>query len=151
MTHLLLPKQTGQDDSCSMEGIEDVSEIVNLEYIVILVTHRNHPLPPPPEVSVSQDPDVAVSVPHLTPHSPPHRAQCLGVRCLSSRLLCPTLLISHPRVMCLDPRPTLTLTLRRFIEILVRFYNFRAPLCVKVKESLIDCLIEDLILNTCSE
>ena len=40
VTHLLLPKQTGQDDSCSMEGIEDVSEIVNLDNIVILVTHR---------------------------------------------------------------------------------------------------------------
>ena len=38
----------------------------------------------------------------------------------------------------------------RFIKILVRFYNFRAPLCVKVKESLIDGLIEDLIINTCS-
>ena len=44
--HLLLPKQTGQDDSCSMEGIEDVSEIVNLDNIVILVTQHYHPLPP---------------------------------------------------------------------------------------------------------
>ena len=36
------------------------------------------------------------------------------------------------------------------IKILVRFYNFCAPLFVKVKESLIDGLIEDLIINTCS-
>ena len=47
VTHLLLPKQTGQDDSCYMEGIEDVSEIVNLDNIVILVTQHYHPLPPP--------------------------------------------------------------------------------------------------------
>ena len=53
VTYLLLPKQPGQDDSCSMEGIEDVSEIVNLDNIVILVTHHYHPLPPLPEVSVS--------------------------------------------------------------------------------------------------
>ena len=38
----------------------------------------------------------------------------------------------------------------RFIKILVRIYNFRAPLCDKVKESLIDRLIEDLMINTCS-
>ena len=37
----------------------------------------------------------------------------------------------------------------RFIKISVRFYNFRAPICVKVKESLIDGLIEDVIINTC--
>ena len=37
----------------------------------------------------------------------------------------------------------------RFIKISVRLYNFRAPLCLKVKESLIDGLIEDLIINTC--
>ena len=36
----------------------------------------------------------------------------------------------------------------RFIKISVRFYNFRAPICVKVKESLIVGLIEDLIINT---
>ena len=35
------------------------------------------------EVSVSQEPDVAESVHQsmITPHSPPHRAQCLGVCC----------------------------------------------------------------------
>ena len=33
VTYLLLPKQPGQDDSCYMEGIEDVSEIVNLDNI----------------------------------------------------------------------------------------------------------------------
>ena len=38
----------------------------------------------------------------------------------------------------------------RFIKISVRFYNFCAPLCDKVKESLIDRLIEDLMINTCS-
>ena len=51
--------------------------------------------------------------------SPPHRAHCLGVRCLISRLspvcarpwMFPTLHTSHLRVLCLDPRPTLTLTL----------------------------------------
>ena len=36
---------------------------------------------------VSHEPDVAVAkLPSLTPHSPMHRAQCLGVCCLSSRL-----------------------------------------------------------------
>ena len=37
----------------------------------------------------------------------------------------------------------------RLIKISVRFYNFREPLCDKVKESLIDRLIEDLMINTC--
>ena len=64
VTHLLLPKQTGQDDSCYMEGIEDVLEIVNLDNIVILVTHHYHPLPPLSEVSVSQEPDVAETQGH---------------------------------------------------------------------------------------
>ena len=32
----------------------------------------------------------------------------------------------------------------------MRFYNFRAFICVKVKESLIDGLIENLICKTCS-
>ena len=52
----------------------------------------------------------------ITPHSPPHRAQCLlsGSRlspvCARPRLSS-TLLTSHPRDLCPDPRSTLTMTL----------------------------------------
>ena len=48
--------------------------------------------------------------------------------------------------LLIEPLPAVL----RFIKILVRFYNFRAPLYDKVKESLIDRLIEDLMINTCS-
>ena len=51
------------------------------------VSFLYHPLPPPPVVSVSHEPDVAIAeLPSLTPHSTMQRAQCLGVRCFSSRL-----------------------------------------------------------------
>ena len=43
VTHLLLPKQTGQADSCTMEGIEGVLDIVNLENIDILGWIHTHP------------------------------------------------------------------------------------------------------------
>ena len=43
VTHLLLPKQTGQADSCTMEGIEGVLDTVNLENIHILGWIHTHP------------------------------------------------------------------------------------------------------------
>ena len=45
----------------------------------------------------------------------------------------------------IEPLPSVL----RLIKISVRLYNFCAPLCLKVKESVIDGLIEDLIINTC--
>ena len=87
----------------------------------------------------------------LTPHSPPHRAPLLW--CLLSQFaplpgVCqaPTeTKTPHITPESPDPQPKLTLALLRFIKILVRF--FVIFLCQFVsKESLIDGLIENLIL-----
>ena len=69
---------------------------------------------------------------------------------LNTPLITPESFVSGPAAnIDIDPLIEPLPAVLRFIKISVRFYNFRAPLCVKVKESLIDGLIEDLIINIC--
>ena len=43
VTHLLIPKQQGQSDSCTMDGIEDVWDIHDKENIIFLGWIHTHP------------------------------------------------------------------------------------------------------------
>ena len=125
-----------------------------------------------PEVSVSHEPDVAQSVHHfmITPQSsltpaqtvtelsvslsavrfPPLPSVCQALTELNTPHITPESFVSGPAASIdnnsrIEPLPAVL----RFIKISVRFYNFRAPICVKVKESLIVGLVEDFIINTC--
>ena len=79
---------------------------------------------------------------------PPLPGVCQAPTELNTPRITPERFVSGPEVdidinPLIEPLPAVL----RFIKISVRFYNFRAPLCVKVKETLIDALIEDLIIN----
>ena len=43
VTHLLIPRQTGKSDSCTMDGIEDVLEIYQNESLIFLGWIHTHP------------------------------------------------------------------------------------------------------------
>ena len=43
VTHLLIPKQQGQSDSCTMEGYEDVLELHEKENLTLLGWIHTHP------------------------------------------------------------------------------------------------------------
>ena len=43
VTHLLIPRQQGQSDSCTMDGIEDVWDIHDKENIIFLGWIHTHP------------------------------------------------------------------------------------------------------------
>ena len=43
VTHLLIPKQTGLPDSCTMDGIEDVFEVHESENLIFLGWIHTHP------------------------------------------------------------------------------------------------------------
>ena len=43
VTHLLIPKQQGQSDSCTMEGFEDVLELHEKEDLTLLGWIHTHP------------------------------------------------------------------------------------------------------------
>ena len=43
VTHLLIPKQQGQSDSCTMEGDEDVLELHEKENLTLLGWTHTHP------------------------------------------------------------------------------------------------------------
>ena len=82
---------------------------------------------------------------------PPLPGVCQAPTELNTSHITPESFVSRPAAnIDIDPLIEPLPAVLRFIKILVRFYNFRAPLCDKVKESLIDRLIEDLMINTCS-
>jgi len=43
VTHLLIPRQTGKSDSCTMEGLEDVWDVHDREDIIFLGWIHTHP------------------------------------------------------------------------------------------------------------
>ena len=82
---------------------------------------------------------------------PPLPSVCQAPTELNTSHITPERFVSGPEANVdinplIEPLPAVL----RLIKISVRFYNFRAPLCDKVKESLIDRLSEDLMINTCS-
>ena len=81
---------------------------------------------------------------------PPLPSVCQALTELNTPHITPESFVSGPAAnIDIDPLIEPLPAVLRFIKISVRFYNFRAPLCDKVKESLIDHLIEDLIINIC--
>ena len=81
---------------------------------------------------------------------PPLPGVCQAPTELNTPHITPEIFVSGPEAdIDIDPLIETHPSVLRLIKISVRFYNFRAPICVKVKESLIVGLIEDLIINTC--
>ena len=79
---------------------------------------------------------------------PPLPGVCQAPTELNTSHITPESFVSRPAAnIDIDPLIEPLPAVLRFIKISVRFYNFCAHLCVKVKESLIDGLIEDLIIN----
>ena len=82
---------------------------------------------------------------------PPLPGVCQVPTELNTPHITPERFVSGPEAdIDIDPLIEPLPSVLRLIKISVRLYNFRAPLCDKVKESLIDRLIEDLMINTCS-